>query len=544
MDRELLANRRACDSDRSGIERGAKRPRRAQAAHHRRMEDVVDISMDSPEAHTRAKESQAHPGSDYRSSSRMRNAEFRALWGESGSGSSQPGPSSADEPIRWNRVRRRSSSRAVRPLLDASAEEDDVMICPPPEEAKYQQADECGRATEIGEFDDCSPPAAFDPLSLAQFAARRPSSLPSAYQAFPGSSRWAAAPAPPPPRQHDASPTVLDCTAPPSLYHHLPYRMRHHRPYEPLDTALHPYISRSTAPHENPRQDRLEGPVEPTHRRSTREAANHRLDAMAPVVIPGRQSRRPTSEERAERVGRRREEASDASFNANARAAEEAELSCRMEELEALEAAFVGLDGPPGPPLPPPPAGYGYHNWRSGQADLDRLRSRPSEGPGRRRGWGPGSLAEAMMGMLGEDALGPAGANMPNPPPHFAGHLSAMRAAFAGMSSGRLPPHLLFSDRDFNEDDYEALLALDDTVENRKGATKDVIEAIPTVPVPFGGLTETGDRRCPICLEDYVSGATLRRLHCSHQFHKPCVDKWLQQKATCPICQGDCKSCI
>ena len=58
------------------------------------------------------------------------------------------------------------------------------------------------------------------------------------------------------------------------------------------------------------------------------------------------------------------------------RAAEEAELSCRMEELEALEAAFVGLDGPPGPPLPPPPAGYGYHNWRSGQADLDRLRSR------------------------------------------------------------------------------------------------------------------------------------------------------------------------
>lgn len=146
-------------------------------AHHRRMEDVVDISMDSPEgeqsslsragsescavchtschrthtlflpaAHTRAKESQAHPGSDYRSSSRMRNAEFRALWGESGSGSSQPGPSSADEPIRWNRVRRRSSSRAVRPPLDASAEEDDVMICPPPEEAKYQQADECGRS--------------------------------------------------------------------------------------------------------------------------------------------------------------------------------------------------------------------------------------------------------------------------------------------------------------------------------------------------------------------------------------------------------------
>lgn len=74
------------------------------------------------------------------------------------------------------------------------------------------------------------------------------------------------------------------------------------------------------------------------------------------------------------------------------------------------------------------------------------------------------------MGMLGEDAmLGSVEGRVPHPSSHIAGHLSAMRAAFAGMSSGRLPPHLLFSDRDFNEDDYEALLALDDTVENRKG---------------------------------------------------------------------------
>ena len=36
-------------------------------------------------------------------------------------------------------------------------------------------------------------------------------------------------------------------------------------------------------------------------------------------------------------------------------------------------------------------------------------------------------------------------------------------------SAGRLPPHLLFSDRDFDENDYEALLALDEGVESRKG---------------------------------------------------------------------------
>ena len=88
------------------------------------------------------------------------------------------------------------------------------------------------------------------------------------------------------------------------------------------------------------------------------------------------------------------------------------------------------------------------------------------------------------MGILGEDALGVApGGGMPHPPPHIAGHLSAMRAAFAGMSSGRLPPHLLFSDRDFNEDDYEALLALDDTVENRKGELSTCILPDPCVHV-------------------------------------------------------------
>ena len=96
---------------------------------------------------------------------------------------------------------------------------------------------------------------------------------------------------------------------------------------------------------------------------------------------------------------------------------------------------------------------------------------RASEVRARRRAWGPGdSLAEAMMGILGEDAMmGGFEGRLPHAPAHMAGHRHAMRAAFAGITSGRLPPHLLFSDRDFNEDDYEALLALDETVENRKG---------------------------------------------------------------------------
>ena len=48
--------------------------------------------------------------------------------------------------------------------------------------------------------------------------------------------------------------------------------------------------------------------------------------------------------------------------------------------------------------------------------------------------------------------------------------LAAIRDAFAGMISGRLPPHMLFSDRDFDANDYEALLALDDGVQSKGAA--------------------------------------------------------------------------
>lgn len=88
-------------------------------------------------------------------------------------------------------------------------------------------------------------------------------------------------------------------------------------------------------------------------------------------------------------------------------------------------------------------------------------------------------------------------------------------------------------------DDYEALCRLDDTVENRKGAAATTIEALPTQTVPAGGLVgENGEKlSCAVCLEEFCGGAQLRGLPCMHRFHAGCIDRWLQQKATCPICQ-------
>lgn len=44
--------------------------------------------------------------------------------------------------------------------------------------------------------------------------------------------------------------------------------------------------------------------------------------------------------------------------------------------------------------------------------------------------------------------------------------------------------------------------------------------------------------RCVVCLGDYQKNETLQQLPvCSHIFHKACVDEWLANNSTCPLCR-------
>lgn len=44
--------------------------------------------------------------------------------------------------------------------------------------------------------------------------------------------------------------------------------------------------------------------------------------------------------------------------------------------------------------------------------------------------------------------------------------------------------------------------------------------------------------RCTVCLAEFRGEDTLRILpYCGHFFHVTCIDIWLQQHSTCPVCR-------
>ncbi|KAG5533382.1 hypothetical protein RHGRI_027534 [Rhododendron griersonianum] len=42
---------------------------------------------------------------------------------------------------------------------------------------------------------------------------------------------------------------------------------------------------------------------------------------------------------------------------------------------------------------------------------------------------------------------------------------------------------------------------------------------------------------CSVCLEQVTVGELVRSLPCLHQFHANCIDPWLRQQGTCPVCK-------
>ena len=46
--------------------------------------------------------------------------------------------------------------------------------------------------------------------------------------------------------------------------------------------------------------------------------------------------------------------------------------------------------------------------------------------------------------------------------------------------------------------------------------------------------------QCAVCQDTYTEGQAIRTIrHCSHSFHKTCIDPWFQGNVRCPVCRYD-----
>ncbi|XP_068604072.1 E3 ubiquitin-protein ligase RNF6 [Brachionichthys hirsutus] len=73
--------------------------------------------------------------------------------------------------------------------------------------------------------------------------------------------------------------------------------------------------------------------------------------------------------------------------------------------------------------------------------------------------------------------------------------------------------------------------------EHPRGLTKEQIDNLSTRTYGQASLEGEGGRACSVCINEYAQGNRLRRLPCSHEFHIHCIDRWLSENNTCPICR-------
>ncbi|XWS59698.1 hypothetical protein CRYUN_Cryun08bG0144100 [Craigia yunnanensis] len=87
---------------------------------------------------------------------------------------------------------------------------------------------------------------------------------------------------------------------------------------------------------------------------------------------------------------------------------------------------------------------------------------------------------------------------------------------------------------------YEELLALGERIGNvNTGVSEDLISKCLIETIYCSSDQFHDESSCVICLEEYKDMDEVGALNtCGHDYHVPCIKKWLSVKNTCPICKA------
>ncbi|XP_043064172.1 protein goliath isoform X2 [Drosophila ficusphila] len=86
---------------------------------------------------------------------------------------------------------------------------------------------------------------------------------------------------------------------------------------------------------------------------------------------------------------------------------------------------------------------------------------------------------------------------------------------------------------------FRYMQAKDQQSRNLCSVTKKAIMKIPTKTGKSSDEKDLDSDCCAICIEAYKPTDTIRILPCKHEFHKNCIDPWLIEHRTCPMCKLD-----